>query len=61
MKKRESWMKAGANVIANNMFGRIISLESNMIDGIEYVYYITVHVNGYGDGRYHPNDIVFVS
>jgi hypothetical protein len=61
MKKRESWMRKGVCVLANNKFGRIVSFESNVIDGVEYVYYITVHVNGYGDGRYHPNDIVFVS
>jgi hypothetical protein len=61
MKKRESWMKAGANVIANNMFGRISQLDTIIIDDTEYICTITVHVNGYGTQIFNPNDIVFVS
>jgi hypothetical protein len=58
MKKKEIWMKKGNAVLADGKPGVIKSMEENTIDGVEYVYYINVVLNGHKKaGTYHPGDI----
>jgi hypothetical protein len=57
MRKKESWMKKGANVSALGEHGTIHKMQENTLNGIDYVYYIWVKINGKVEGPYHPNDI----
>jgi hypothetical protein len=58
MRKKETWMKVGAIVMADGKPGTITKMEENTLNGQEYVYYI--HVRRVGvkwDAPYHPNDV----
>lgn len=61
MRKKEAWMKKGAIVLANGLPGIITKMQVNENlrgDGIDYVYYIEVKLDGKKfSGSYHPNDI----
>lgn len=61
MRKKEAWMKIGAPVLADGVPGRITKMQVNENlrgDGIDYVYYIEVKLDGKKHaGPYHPNDI----
>jgi len=58
MRKKEIWMKKGAIVRANGRLGVITAMQENELNGVDYVYYISVKLNGGRSvGRYHPNDI----
>lgn len=58
MRKKEIWMKKGAIVRALGKLGTIVKMEENSINGVDYVYYITVKLSGETRKRkYHPNDI----
>ncbi|MCK5609359.1 hypothetical protein KAR91_46225 [Candidatus Pacearchaeota archaeon] len=58
MRKKESWMFKGALILALGQKGTIISMEENLLRGINYVYYITVRLEGEKkSGKYHPSDI----
>lgn len=61
MRKKEEWMKIGAAVLANGIPGRISAMQVNENlrgDGIDYVYYIEVKLEGKKfSAPYHPNDI----
>lgn len=58
MRKKENWMQIGAIVNAGGTLGRIVKMQENTIDNIDYVYYITVILSGETEKRrYHPNDI----
>lgn len=58
MRKKEAWMFKGALVLAIGKKGIITKMELNQIDGVWYVYYIHVKLEG---GKwaapYHPSDI----
>ena len=56
MRKKEPWMRVGTIVSAFTKQGTILSMEENIIDGIQYVYYITVRTNK-GIFRYHPDEV----
>lgn len=58
MRKKESWMKKGAIVRALGKLATIVKMEENEINGVDYVYYITIRFSG--ENRVsivHPNDI----
>jgi hypothetical protein len=59
MRKKEAWMKKGTQVLANGKMGVITQVQENKNlrgDGIDYVYYIFVKLNGVTfDQNYHPN------
>ena len=58
MKKKERWMFKGAIVLALGKKGTITKMQENELDGVDYVYYINVKLEGEKhDGRYHPSDI----
>mgnify|MGYP003623625359 CR=1 FL=1 len=58
MRKKEKWMFKGAIVLANGKIGTITKMQENELNGVEYVYYIYVKLNGGKSARpYHPNDI----
>jgi len=58
MRKKEKWMKRGAEVLALGKLGKISSMQKNTIDSIDYVYYINVKLIGQLSSEpYHPNDI----
>lgn len=58
MKKKQPWMFRGAIVLASGKLGTITHMQENSIDGVDYVYYIDVRLNGAkGSGTYHPGDI----
>jgi hypothetical protein len=58
MRKKELWMKKCAIVRANGKLGVITKMQENEINGVDYVYYISVKLNGCKTAnRYHPNDI----
>lgn len=49
-------MRKGAFVKVFGEPGQIIKMEENTINGIDYVYYITVKTEK-RKGRYHPSDV----
>lgn len=58
MREKESWMQINAIVNAGGKLARIVKMEENTINDIDYVYYITVILTGETQKkRYHPNDI----
>ena len=58
MREKESWMQIGAIVNAGGKLARIVKMQENTIDDIDYVYYITVILSSETEKRrYHPNDI----
>lgn len=58
MREKESWMQIGAIVNVGGKLARIVKMQENTIDDIDYVYYITVILSGETEKRrYHPNDI----
>lgn len=58
MKKKENWMFKGAIVNALGKKGVITKMEENTLNGVDYVYYIHVKLEGEKhSGKYHPNDI----
>jgi hypothetical protein len=58
MRKKESWMKKGAIVLAGGQRGVITRMQENSLNGTDYVYYIDVRIEGKKHGApYHPNDV----
>ena len=58
MRKKELWMKNGAIVRALGKLAIIVKMEENEINGVDYVYYITIRFLGEKKTvRVHPNDI----
>lgn len=57
MRYREDWMKEGAIVSANGTSAVISKMQTNNINGVEYVYYMWVKIDGKEEGPYHPDDI----
>lgn len=58
MRKKEAWMKMGAIVRANGKLRTITKMQENELNGVDYVYYISVKLSGEKKaGTYHPNDI----
>lgn len=62
MRKKESWMKKGAIVRALGKLAIIVKMEENEINGVDYVYYITIRFSGEKKTlQVHPNDIEMAS
>jgi hypothetical protein len=58
MKKKQPWMKVGAIVLALGKPGTITKMQENTLDGVEYVYNISVKLSGAKFANpYHPNDV----
>lgn len=58
MRKKESWMFKGAIVLALGKKGVISKMQENNINGVDYVYYIFVKLEGEKQAdTYHPNDV----
>lgn len=58
MRKKELWMFKGAIVLALGKKGVITKMEENKINGVDYVYYISVKLDGdKNSGIYHPADV----
>lgn len=58
MRKKEKWMFKGALVSALGKKGTIKKMEENDLNGVDYVYYIYVQLEGEKHNNpYHPNDI----
>lgn len=58
MRKKESWMFKGAIVLALGKKGVISKMQENNINGVDYVYYIFVKLEGEKHAEtYHPNDV----
>lgn len=58
MRKRESWMKKGIIVLALGKPGTITKMETNTIDGVDYVYRFYVRLSGHTySGVYHHADV----
>ena len=58
MRKKESWMFKGAIVLALGKKGVISKMEENNLNGVDYVYYIYVTLEGENRlGTYHPDDV----
>ena len=58
MREKENWMQIGAIVNVGGILGRIVKMQENTINDIDYVYYIDVILSGETKKRrYHPNDI----
>jgi hypothetical protein len=58
MRKKESWMFKGAIVLAGGKKGNISKMQENNLNGVDYVYYIYVKLEGEKTAKpYHPNDI----
>jgi len=58
MRKKESWMKKGAIIRALGKLATIVKMEENKINGVDYVYYITIRFSGEKrTSRVHPGDI----
>jgi len=58
MRKKENWMFKGAIILALGEKGTITKMQENELDGTDYVYYISVKLEGdKHSGRYHPNDV----
>lgn len=58
MRKKEPWMKKGAIVRANGELGHITAMQENTLNGIDYVYYIEVKLDGRRhSSTFHPDDI----
>lgn len=59
MRKKLPWMKIGAAVMAGEQQGVITGMEENTIDGVDYVYYISVRIGKQRrSGTYHPGDVI---
>lgn len=51
-------MKKGAIIRALGKLATIVKMEENEINGVDYVYYITIRFSGENKTvRVHPNDI----
>lgn len=62
MRKKELWMMRGAFILADGKPGRIKAMQENNLDGVDYVYYIDVVLEGERhSGRYHPDNITQMS
>ena len=58
MRKKESWMFKGAIVLELGKKGIISKMQENNLNGVDYVYYISVKLEGEKHaGKYHPNDV----
>ena len=58
MRKKEGWMFKGAIVLALGKKGIISKMQENELNGVDYVYYISVKLEGEKHaGTYHPNDV----
>lgn len=58
MRRKESWMFKGAIILALGKKGIITKMQENEISGVDYVYYISVKLEGEKHSKtYHPNDI----
>lgn len=57
MRKLETWMKKHAIVFADGTPAVISKMETNELNGVVYVYYIWVAIEGKIKGPYHPSDI----
>lgn len=58
MKRLEKWMVKGASVLANGKEGTIVSMTTNKLNGIDYVYYIRIKLNGSSYASpYYPTDV----
>lgn len=58
MRKKELWMFKGAIVLALGKKGVITKMEENNLNGVDYVYYIYVKLEGEKNpGTYHPADV----
>lgn len=58
MRKKESWMKKGTIVRALGKLATIVKIEENEINGVDYVYYVTIRFSGEKNtARVHPDDI----
>jgi len=58
MKKKQKWMFKGALILALDKKGTITSMQENHLNGVDYVYYIDVKLEGEKrSGRYHPDDL----
>jgi hypothetical protein len=58
MRKKEKWMFKGAIVLALGKKGVITKMQENELNGIDYVYYISVRLEGEKSPKtYHPADI----
>jgi len=58
MRRKEEWMFKGAKVTAFGKIGTITRMQENNINGIDYVYYISIKLDGEKkSGQYHPGDI----
>lgn len=55
---KESWMFKDAIVLALGKKGTITKMQENHLDGTDYVYYISVKLEGEKhSGTYHPDDV----
>lgn len=58
MKRKELWMFKGAIVLANGKKGTITKMQENHLNGVDYVYYMYVKLEGAtSSGCYHPADV----
>ena len=58
MRKKESLMFIGSLVLALGKKGTIAKMQENEINGVDYVYYIDVKLEGEKRAlRFHPSDI----
>ena len=58
MRKKELWMKNDAIVRALGKLAIIVKMEENEINGVDYVYYITIRFSGEKKTvRVYPYDI----
>ena len=58
MRKKEPWMFKGAIILARGKKGVITKMQENELDGVDYVYYIFVKLEGEKHAKpYHPSDV----
>ena len=58
MRKKEEFMFKGAIVNALGKKGTITKMQENELNGVDYVYYIFVKLEGEKHaGKYHPSDV----
>ena len=58
MRVLEPWMGKDAIVYAHNKPGKIVSMQTGTVRGIDYVYKVEVLMDGMRySGEYNPNDI----
>lgn len=58
MKKKEKWMDTAKEVKVGDKFGQIDSLDQANIDGVDYVYFINVRIDGKKKATPFPPGIV---